>query len=401
MLVETVIHEIERLPEYTIYGRVSAIVGLLVEVEGLEACLSIGDHCRIIARRGRGLHAEVIGFRGGRVLLMPFGALDGVGLGCRVEAATSGLVIYPHTGWLGRTIDAFGRPIDGKGPLPLGSVPYTVQATPPSPHARQRLGGKIDLGIRSINAFLTCCRGQRMGIFSGSGVGKSTVLSMMARHTEAEVSVIGLVGERGREAREFIEDDLGADGMARSVVVVATSDAPPLVRRQAAYTMMTVAEFFRDQSQDVLCLMDSVTRFAMAQREIGLSVGSRRPPRATRLRCSRSCRDCWREPVPVSKARAALRACSPCLSKAMTTTSPSRTPFAVSSTATSFSIEPLPSAGASRRLISSAACRGRCRRATPSRKTPLSGTLAGYWRPMRTWPNSFVSAPTERAAMRG
>lgn len=276
MLIDSIVHQIERLPEHTVCGKVAAVVGLLVEVEGLDGCLSIGDHCRVVARHGRPVHAEVIGFRSGRALVMPFAALAGIGLGCRVEMATSGPVIYPHPGWLGRTIDAFGRPVDGKGPLPLGSQPYAVQASPPAAHARRRVGGKIDLGVRAINTFLTCCRGQRMGIFSGSGVGKSTVLSMMARHTEAEVSVIGLIGERGREAREFIEDDLGADGMARSVVVVATSDEPPLVRRQAAYTTMAVAEFFRDRQCDVLCLMDSVTRFAMAQREIGLSAGE--PP---------------------------------------------------------------------------------------------------------------------------
>ena len=209
-------------------------------------------------------------------LLMPFGTLDGVGLGCRAELISSEPVIYPHRSWLGRVINAFGEPVDGKGPLLKGETSYAVRNQPPPAHVRQRVGGKVDLGVRSMNTFLTTCRGQRMGIFAGSGVGKSTLLSMMARHTEAEVSVIGLIGERGREAREFIEDDLGEQGMARSVVVVATSDEPPLVRRQAAYVMMSVAEYFRDRSADVLCLMDSVTRFAMAQREISLSAGE--PP---------------------------------------------------------------------------------------------------------------------------
>ena len=143
-------------------------------------------------------------------------------------------MIYPDESWLGRVINAFGEPIDGKGPLRKGATPYLVQNSPPQAHTRQRVGEKIDLGVRVMNAFLTVCKGQRMGVFAGSGVGKSTILSMMARHTEADTSVIGLIGERGREAREFIEDDLGEDGMSRSVVIVATSDEPPLVRRQAA-----------------------------------------------------------------------------------------------------------------------------------------------------------------------
>lgn len=274
--VNNIINEIERLPDFEIYGQVAAVVGLMVEVAGVEGVFSIGDHCDIVARGKRRIACEVVGFREDRALLMPFGPLDGVSLGCRVEVSASEPVIYPNTGWLGRIINAFGEPIDGKGPLPSGNHAYPVQNDPPPAHLRQRVGDKIDLGVRAMNAFLTCCRGQRMGIFSGSGVGKSTLLSMMARHTDAEVSVIGLIGERGREAREFVEDDLGEEGLARSVVVVATSNEPPLVRRQAAYTTLAAAEFFRDQNKDVLCLMDSVTRFAMAQREISLSVGE--PP---------------------------------------------------------------------------------------------------------------------------
>ncbi|MFC1673428.1 flagellar protein export ATPase FliI [Pseudomonadota bacterium] len=274
--VNNIINELERLPDFEIYGQVAAVVGLMVEVAGVEGVFSIGDHCDIVGRASRRIACEVVGFREDRALLMPFGPLDGVSLGCRVEVGASEPVIYPNEGWLGRVVNAFGEPIDGKGPLPAGNISYPVQNEPPPAHLRQRVGGKIDLGVRALNTFLTCCRGQRMGIFAGSGVGKSTVLSMMARHTEAEVSVIGLIGERGREAREFIEDDLGEEGLARSVVIVATSNEPPLVRRQAAYTTLAVAEFFRDQKNDVLCLMDSVTRFAMAQREISLSVGE--PP---------------------------------------------------------------------------------------------------------------------------
>lgn len=263
------------------YGQVSAVVGLLVEVNGVQGSLSIGDHCRIVGRRTTGhedgrITCEVIGFRDGKALVMPFGSLDGIGLGCPVEVSASDPVIYPDRRWLGRVINSFGEPIDDKGPLPMGGERYPIHRQPPPAHTRQRIGGKLDLGIRSLNTFLTCCQGQRMGIFAGSGVGKSTVLSMMARNTDAAVNVIGLIGERGREAREFLEDDLGEEGLARSIVIVATSDEPPLVRRQAAFVTMAVAEYFRDQGQDVLCLMDSVTRFAMAQREISLSAGE--PP---------------------------------------------------------------------------------------------------------------------------
>ena len=278
-LFHTIANEIVRIPGHRIYGRVASVHGMLVEVGGVEGALSIGDHCRIEARGGRMLLCEVVGFSEGRARVMPFGTLEGVGLGCRVEVGASDPVIYPDTSWLGRVIDAFGRPVDGKGPLPTGEKAYPIHANPPRAHNRQRVGGKIDLGVRCMNAFLTVCKGQRMGIFSGSGIGKSTLLSMMARHTDADISVIGLVGERGREAREFIEDDLGPEGMARSVVVVATSDEPPLVRRQAAYMTMAMCEYFRDLNRDVLCLMDSVTRFATAQREISLSAGE---PPATR-----------------------------------------------------------------------------------------------------------------------
>jgi len=279
VLIKNIIDEIDRLPSFHEYGQVASVLGMLVEVSGAEGILSIGDHCRILARHNRSVLCEVIGFRENRALVMPFGTLEGIGLGCAVEINTDDPVIYPDNTWLGRVINAFGEPIDGKGPLRKGPKPYLVQNSPPQAHTRQRVGDKIDLGVRVMNAFLTVCKGQRMGIFAGSGVGKSTLLSMMARHTAADTSVVGLIGERGREAREFIEDDLGEEGMKRSVVVVATSDEPPLVRRQAAYLTMAVAEFFRDQNRDVLCLMDSVTRFATAQREISLSAGE---PPATR-----------------------------------------------------------------------------------------------------------------------
>jgi len=267
---------IDRIPSYRLFGRVTAVLGMLVEAGGVENRLSVGGRCILTARDGRRVPCEVVGFRENRALLMPFGTLDGIGVGCKAEIADSDAYFYPHPAWLGRVINALGEPVDGKGPLPYGNTPYALRAPPPPAHTRQRVQGKIDLGIRAINTFLTCCRGQRMGIFAGSGVGKSTVMSMMARYTAADVSVIGLIGERGRELQEFIQDDLGPEGLARSVVVVSTSDESPLMRHHAAYLTLTVAEYFRDLNKNVLCLMDSVTRFAMAQREIGLAAGE--PP---------------------------------------------------------------------------------------------------------------------------
>jgi flagellum-specific ATP synthase len=273
---EALLNELTRIAPVRHYGRVSSVLGLLVEIGGVERHLSVGGRLVVTARSGRRILCEVVGFRGGRALAMPFGTLEDVGLGCRADVAESQPMIHPSRGWLGRVVDALGRPIDGKGPLRPGLVGVRLRNLPVPAHRRRRVGGKIDLGIRALNAFLTCCAGQRMGIFAGSGVGKSIMLSMLARYTAADVSVIGLVGERGREVQEFIEDDLGPEGLARSVVVVATSDESPLMRRQAAYTTLAIAESFRDEGQDVLCLIDSITRFAMAQREIGLSAGE--PP---------------------------------------------------------------------------------------------------------------------------
>lgn len=270
------VNEIDRIPDSLWFGRVTAVLGLLVEVGGIERRLSIGDRCRVIARGGRVVPCEVVGFRTGRALLMPLGSLDGVGLGCRAELAPGQAEVFPDERWLGRVVNALGEPIDGKGPLHAGAVGVPIRNAPPAAHSRKRVGPKIDLGVRALNTFLSMCQGQRMGIFAGSGVGKSVLMSMLARNTSADVSVIGLIGERGREVQEFIAEDLGEEGMARSVVVVATSDEPPLMRRQAAYMTLAVAERFRDAGRQVLCMMDSVTRFAMAQREIGLSAGE--PP---------------------------------------------------------------------------------------------------------------------------
>ncbi len=268
--------EIERVPPYRLFGRVTGVLGMMVEVGGVHRSLSVGSRCNIQSRDGRSVPCEVVGFRDDRGLLLPFGSLEGVGVGCKAEVGDMSPVIYPSAGWLGRVINGMGEPIDGKGPLPHGKVAYQLRASPPPAHLRRRVRGKLDLGVRAINTFLTCCRGQRMGIFSGSGVGKSILLSMLTRFTRSDVAVIGLIGERGREVQEFLEDDLGESGLERSLVVVATSDEAALMRRQAAYITMSLAEYFRDLNNEVLCLIDSVTRFAMAQREIGLSTGE--PP---------------------------------------------------------------------------------------------------------------------------
>lgn len=278
MLLSHLRDEIKRVPNRQIYGRIAGVQGMLVELEGLKSYLSIGDRCHIEGR----LHdvvCEVIGFRQGKALTLPYSGLDGIGPGSRVVLQGAQPVIHPHMGWLGRVINSFAEPVDGKGPLPEGDLAIPVRNQPPMAHSRKRVGEKIDLGVRVLNCFTTCCRGQRMGIFAGSGVGKSVLMGMLARYCEAEVIVIGLVGERGREVQEFLQTDLGAEGLARSVVVVATSDESALMRRDAAFITLSVAEYFRSLGKDVLLLMDSVTRFAMAQREIGLAVGE---PPATR-----------------------------------------------------------------------------------------------------------------------
>ncbi len=270
---------LETLPKTRFTGKVATVRGLIIACSGLREFLSIGSRCKVYRRDGQeatAILAEVVGFDEDYALLMPFAGIDGIGPGARIELLESVATIRPHHSWLGRIVDAFGDPIDGLGPLLPGNDPVPIRNTPPPAHQRQRVVGKIDLGVRAMNTFLTCCRGQRLGIFAGSGVGKSILMSMLAKYSQATVNVIGLVGERGREVQEFIQDDLGEEGLKRSIVVVATSSESALMRRQAAYTTMSIAEYFRDQNEEVLCLMDSVTRFAMAQREIGLSVGE--PP---------------------------------------------------------------------------------------------------------------------------
>ncbi|WP_425352964.1 flagellar protein export ATPase FliI [Alsobacter soli] len=264
------------LDDLTVYGRVASVRGLMIEVAGPLSAMHVGGLLDIEVAPGRAVPCEVVGFSGERALVMPFGSVDGLRRGCRaiVRAAPGG--VRPSRGWLGRVVNAMGEPVDGRGPLPAGRALVRYRQEPPPAHARMRVGAPLDLGVRALNTFVTCARGQRMGIFAGSGVGKSVLLSMLARNAGADVAVIGLIGERGREVQEFLQEDLREEGLARSVVVVATSDEPALMRKQAAYLTMAISEHFRDEGMDVLCMMDSVTRFAMAQREIGLAAGE--PP---------------------------------------------------------------------------------------------------------------------------
>jgi flagellum-specific ATP synthase len=274
--VQSLVAAVERLDPLTVAGRVAAVNGLLIEARGGLSRLAVGARAEIDRLGDKPLTAEVVGFRETRALLMPFGSVEGVAPGAEIRIEPLGSAVRPTNAWLGRIVDSFGEPIDGKGPLPQGAAPYPLRAPPPAAHARARVGERLDLGVRAMNVFTTCCRGQRLGVFAGSGVGKSVLLSMLAKNADCDAVVVGLIGERGREVREFIEETLGEEGLKRAVVVVATSDEPALKRRQAAYMTLAIAEYLRDQDMEVLCLMDSVTRFAMAQREIGLAAGE--PP---------------------------------------------------------------------------------------------------------------------------
>lgn len=253
-------------------GKVSKIVGLTIESIGPDAKLN--DLCEIIAEDGKRIMAEVVGFRDKSLLLMPFDSVEGVGVGCMVENTGKPLSIPVGDELLGHTLDGVGRLDDGSI-LELNEE-YPAEAQPPDPMDREIISEVLPLGVKAVDGLITVGKGQRIGIFAGSGVGKSTLMGMFARNTKAEVNVIALIGERGREVREFVEHDLGEEGMARSVVVVATSDKPALIRNKAAKTATSIAEYFRDQGKDVLLMMDSLTRFSMAQREIGLASGE--PP---------------------------------------------------------------------------------------------------------------------------
>jgi flagellum-specific ATP synthase len=264
-------------------GQITGVAGLGVSIAGLSPLLAIGDRIDLQGRDGPAVAAEVTGFRAGTALAMPLGPITGIGPGARARLAinpASGMchsTLSVSNEWLGRVIDPLGNPLDQRGGLAPGP-PRPVRAPPPAAANRSRLGPRLSLGVRALDLFTTCRRGQRLGLFAGSGVGKSTLLSMLAQQADCDVVVLALVGERGREVREFIDDDLGP-ALSRAVVIVATSDQPPLMRREAAYAAMAVAEHFRDQGLSVLLLMDSVTRFCLALREIGLASGE---PPATR-----------------------------------------------------------------------------------------------------------------------
>ncbi len=271
---ETHIDRLDRVQPMVPRGSVTRVIGLVIESTGPET--AVGEACEIIDRHGKhcGL-AEVVGFRDHQVLLMPLGSIEGIHPGSVVRSLRRPFLVGVGEGILGRVLDGLGRPLDDKGPLDVTThVPIT--ASPPHPLKRQRIDESLQLGIKSIDGLLTCGKGQRFGVFSGSGVGKSVLMGMVARNTSAEINVIGLIGERGREVRDFIEKDLGEEGLKRSIVVSVTSDQPALIRLKGVMLTTAIAEYFRNQGVDVILMIDSITRVALAQREIGLAVGE--PP---------------------------------------------------------------------------------------------------------------------------
>ncbi|MGP4075605.1 flagellar protein export ATPase FliI [Halobacillus sp. K22] len=272
---ETYLQVIDRADTFKRYGRIHRVVGLMVESKGPEA--SIGDLCYIHSNsdRNRSIAAEVVGFNQENILLMPYKEMRDISPGSLVEATGEPMKVKAGLGLIGKVLDATGQPLDG-GSLPKGLTMYPTDQAPPNPLSRPTIKEPIQVGVRAIDSLLTVGKGQRIGIFAGSGVGKSTLMGMISRNSSADLNVIALIGERGREVREFIENDLGEEGLKRSIVIVATSDQPALMRTKGAYTATAISEYFRDLGYNVNLMMDSVTRFAMAQREIGLAAGE--PP---------------------------------------------------------------------------------------------------------------------------
>ena len=254
-------------------GKVNRIIGLVIEGDGPS--VSVGSLCTIYPKNLMSIQAQVVGFQDKKILLMPLGDITGIEPGSIIESTEDSPTYRPSNALIGRVIDGNGLPLDGKGPI-TGGIEYPLMGRPMNPLERQRLIEPLDVGIRSINGLLSFAKGQRLGILAGTGVGKSVLMGMIARNTNADINVIALIGERGREVKEFIDENLGEEGLKRSVVIAAASDQPPLVRLRGAYIATTIAEYFRDRGNDVMLMMDSVTRFALAQREIGLSVGE--PP---------------------------------------------------------------------------------------------------------------------------
>lgn len=268
--------KIEKCPVLYCEGRVKKVIGLTVEVEGIKAF--VGEVCEIYNEQDHKIQCEVVGFKEGNLILMPLGELIGISPGCRVVPTRIPLSVKCSDALLGRVLDGLGKPIDGQNEEKLKNkyALYSLDNAPPDPMKRERIVNILPTGIRAVDGILTCGEGQRVGVFAGSGVGKSTTLGMLARGAEADVNVIALIGERGREVRDFLEKDLGPEGVSKSVIVCATSDQPALVRLKGAFTATAIAEYFRDKGKKVILMMDSVTRFAMAQREVGLAIGE--PP---------------------------------------------------------------------------------------------------------------------------
>lgn len=275
MKAEDLLHHVDSLDSFKRYGRVKRVVGLMIESQGPES--SIGDVCfiHVGTKKKRKIQAEVVGFKDENVILMPYTSLHDISPGSLVETTMKPLEVKAGPGLIGKVVDSLGVPLD-QSSLPKGLASVPTEQDPPNPLSRPPISEPIEVGVRMIDSLLTVGNGQRVGIFAGSGVGKSTLLGMIARNTTADLNVIGLIGERGREVREFIERDLGPEGLKRSIVVVATSDQPALMRIKGAYTATAIAEYFRDKGLNVMLMMDSVTRVAMAQREVGLAVGE--PP---------------------------------------------------------------------------------------------------------------------------
>ena len=268
----SLLNSIKNIPDYNVYGCVTSLSGMLIECNGINNFVEIGTICEIAIKNDQKILTEVIAIHPNKILLTPFTSMTGITIGCKVTPALNKFCISPDISWKGRIINSLCQPLDGKGELKNGNVEYSRHNNPPPANKRNILNQPLDLGIRAINTFIPFMHGQRLGIFAGSGVGKSILLSMINKFSKTDIKIIALIGERGREVNEFIHEYVGKDGLENTIIVVATSDEAPIIKRNAAYAAITIAEYFRDHGLNVLFLMDSITRFAMAQRDIGLSI---------------------------------------------------------------------------------------------------------------------------------